>query len=311
MFKQGVAEELGDEGFAEAFDGHDAARGEVAELFFEAGRTAGVDAAEVDFAFGSDESGLAAGAEIGEAYLFGAAWVGCVFDYAGDLGDYVAAALDGDEVADADAEAGYFVGIVEGGAGDGGASNGNRGEDGDRGELTGAADLDSDVFDLSDAGAGGELECDSPAGGSTGIAEAALDLGRVDLDNDAIDFVTETVTSGLGFFDEGENFLDGRHGFAMGIDAKADGGEGVEGFGLLGEEIFAGFGEEEVGVEVEAALGDDVGLEGADCSSSVVAWIGGGLKALGFTLFVCFAEGLKGHDDFAANFKGGWDVGFF
>jgi hypothetical protein len=302
---------LGDERFAEPFDVHDAAGSEVKKAAREAGGTVDIDAAVVDFAFGADNFAVAVGAVGGEVELLVPARVLFVFDYLNDFGDDVTTALDFDVVADEEAEALDFVGVVEGGAGDGGASNGNRGEDGDRGELTGAADLDSDVFDLSDAGAGGELEGDSPAGGSTGIAEAALDLGRVDLDNDAIDFVTETVTSGLGFFDEGENFLDGRHGFAMGIDAKADGGEGVEGFGLLGEEIFAGFGEEEVGVEVEAALGDDVGLEGADCSSSVVAWIGGGLKALGFTLFVCFAEGLKGHDDFAANFKGGWDVGFF
>jgi len=34
------------------------------------------------------------------------------------------------------------------------------------------------------------------------------------------------------------------------------------------EEVFTGFGEEEVGVEVEPALGDDVGLEGADGSAA-------------------------------------------
>jgi hypothetical protein len=171
---------------------------------------------------------------------------------------------------------------VEGCARDGGASNGDRGEDSDRSELAGAADLDLNVFDLGDAGAGGEFEGDGPAGSATRVAEAALDLGGIDFDDDAVDFVTETVTSGFGFFDEGENLLDGRHGLAMRIDAEADGGESVEGFGLLGEEVFAGFGEEEVGVEVETALGDDVGLEGADGSSSVVAGVSGGLEALGF-----------------------------
>jgi hypothetical protein len=58
----------------------------------------------------------------------GAAGCCVVFDDAGDLGDDVAAAFDGDEVADADAETGDFVGVMERGAGDGGAAD----EDGSR-----------------------------------------------------------------------------------------------------------------------------------------------------------------------------------
>ena len=96
-----------------------------------------------------------------------------------------------------------------------------------------------------------------------------------------------------------------------GLTRKPMGGEGIEGFGLLGKQVFAGCGEKEVGVEVEAALGDDVGLEGADGSGGVVAGIGGRLEALGFAFFVGFAEGGQGHDDFAADFEGRRDVGLF
>ena len=61
-----------------------------------------------------------------------------------------------------------------------------------------------------------------------------------------------------------------------GIDAEAGGGECVEGFGLFFEEVVAGFGEREVGVEVETAAGHDVGLEGANGSGGGIAWIDGG-----------------------------------
>ena len=195
-----------------------------------------------------------------------AARVFVVFDDLDDFGYDVAAAFNFDVVADEEAEAFDFVGVVQRGAGDRGASDGDRSEDGDGGELAGAANLDADVLDLSDAAAGGEFVSDRPARGASGVAEAALDGCGVDLDDDAIDFVTETVTSGLGFFDEGEDFFDGGDGFAVRIHAEADGGQGIEGSRLLGEQVFAGFGEEEVGVKVEPPLGDDVGLEGADGS---------------------------------------------
>ena len=94
----------------------------------------------------------------------------------------------------------------------------------------------------------------------------------------------------------------------MRVDAEAESGEGVEGFGLLLKEVFAGFGEEEVGVEVEAALGDDVGLEGADGAGGVVARVGRGIETLGDALFVGFDEGGERHHDFAADFEGGGDA---
>ena len=150
-----------------------------------------VDAAVVDFTFGADDFAVALRAVGGEVEFPGAARVILVLDDFDDFGDDVAAALDFDVVADEEAEALDFVGVVEGGAADGGASDGNGSEDGDGRELAGAADLDADVFDLGDAGAGGEFVGDSPAWSAAGVAEAALDGGGVDLDDDAVDFVTE------------------------------------------------------------------------------------------------------------------------
>jgi hypothetical protein len=104
---------------------------------------------------------------------------------------------------------------VERGATDSRASDGNRREDGDRCELAGAADLDADVLDLGDAGASGEFKSDGPAWSTAGVAEAALDGGGIDLDDDAVDFVTEIGTIFLGFFDEGQDFLNGGEGFTV------------------------------------------------------------------------------------------------
>ena len=125
---------------------------------------------------------------------------GCLasVDDGGDFGDDVAAALDRDEVADADAEARDFVGVVQRGAGDGGAADEDRGERGDGRDLAGAADLEEDVFELGDAGARGKFVGDGPARGFAGEAEAALLRGGVDLDDDAVDFVAERVAQGFG-----------------------------------------------------------------------------------------------------------------
>ena len=202
VFGDGVAEELSDHHFAEAFDVHHGARGEVAQLLFQAGRATGVDAAVIDLALFADEEGVAARAVGGEDDLLGAARVLCVFDHGDDFGDDVAAALDLHEVADADAEAGDLVGVVQRGAGDGGAADEDRRERGDRRHLAGAADLEEHAFELRNAGARGEFVGDGPARRFAGEAEAALLRGGVHLDDDAVDLVAERVAQALCFCDE-------------------------------------------------------------------------------------------------------------
>ena len=300
---EAAIEELLDDGFAEAFDVHDLAGGEVEQALDEARGAVGVDAAVVDFAFGLDDFAAADGAVRGELEFPVAAGMILVFDDFDDFGDDVAAALDLDVVADEQAEALDFVGVVEGGAADGGSSDEDRGEHGDGGELAGASDLNLDVFDFGDAGAGGEFVGDGPAGGFAGVSEAALDLGGIDLDDDAVDFVTEIGTFFFGAIDEGHHLVDVLDGLAVRVDAEAGGGERVEGFGLFVEEIVAGFGEREVGVEVETAAGNDVGLEGADGSGGGIARIDGGRQSLGFALLIHLEKGRERHYDFAADFE--------
>ena len=115
------------------------------KLAGDAGGTGGVDAAEVDFAFGLVELGVADGAVGGKDDVLRAARMLPVVDDFSDLGDDVAAALDGNEVADADAETADLVGVVKCGAGDGDAADVDGSERGDGSDFAGAADLEEDV----------------------------------------------------------------------------------------------------------------------------------------------------------------------
>jgi hypothetical protein len=283
------------------------AGGEVAQFFFEAGGAAGVDAAPVDLAFFADEQSLAARAMGGEDDLGRRRAGGRVVDDGDDLGDDVAAALDLDEVADADAEAGDLVGVVQGGAGDGGAADEDGRERGDGGDLAGAADLEEDAFELGDAGARGELVGDGPARGLAGEAEAALLRGGVDFDDDAVDLVAERVAQALGAGDEGEDCVDGVDGGGVRVDAEAGGAQRASASVCVGSSISPGFVsfavQQEVGVEVEAALGDDVGFERADGAGGGVARIDGGGETLRHALLVHLEEGGLRQDDLAADLE--------
>jgi hypothetical protein len=125
----------------------------------------------------------------------------------------------------------------------------------------------------------------------------------IDFDDDAVDFVRKRVALGLPEEAEFEDFVRGGREAAVGVDAEAELGEGVELLGLGGECGLA-VAEEEVGVEVEAAGGGDAGVEDAEGSGGGVAGVGEGGIAGGFAGGV---EGLKigaVHDDFATNLEG-------
>lgn len=301
-FDELVIEQLLHDGIAEAFDVHDAAAAEVEERLAEFGGAVGVDAAIVNFAFDADDLAIALWAVGGECEGLVAAGMTGIFDDLDDFGDDVAAAFDFDRVVDFEAEPFNEVGVVEGGAADGGAADEDGGEFGDGGEFTGAANLDCDVAYDGDAGLGGEFVGDGPSWSAAGVAEPLLRLVRIDFEDDAIDFVAQVGAGGFGVVNEPAHGVDGMNAFAMGVDAKAEGGESFERGGLSGGEVLA-FNEQEVGEEDEAAVGDDAGLEGAQSSGGGVAGIDEDREAIALALFIHALESFFGHDDFAADFE--------
>jgi hypothetical protein len=228
---------------------------------------------------------------------------GCGASDGDDLGNHVAGAFDADRVADVEAEAGDFVFVVEGGAGDGDAADLDVAEDGDGREGAGAADLDEDVLDDGFGVAGGVFEGDSPAGGLGGEAEEALLGDGIDFGDDAVDFVGESFAAGFHFLAEEEELLDGGAEAAVGIDFEAEAGEFVEGGGM-GVQGGLAVAEEVVGVEVELAGGGNGGIEDAEGAGGGIAGVGVEGLAVLLALFVEAIEGVAGHDDFAADLKG-------
>ena len=136
----------------------------------------------------------------------------------------------------------------------------------------------------------GELVGDGPAGGFAGEAQAALLGDGVDLDDDAVDLVGKRVAELFCLGDEGKDFVEVVDGFGVGVDAEACAAQGGESRVLDTGARSRRRAEEEVGVELEAALGDDAGFDRADGAGGGVAGVGGGGLAGGFALGVHLLE---------------------
>ena len=113
------------------------------------------------------------------------------------LRDDVAGALDADAVADADAEPGDLVGIVQGGVGDGDAADADRLQPRHRGQLAGAADLDVDRLEHRFGFLGREFVGERPARRLGDEAEPLLPVEPVDLVDDAVDVERKIGALGL------------------------------------------------------------------------------------------------------------------
>src|SRR5580704_13049071 len=166
--------ELSDQSVSQAINVHDAARREVQDGLTEFGGAVGVDTPVVSFAFGADDVASADGASFRHVERFVAAGMVFVFDYARDFGNHVAATFHFHPVADFYAEAVDLVHVVEGGATDRGATDGNWPERRYRREFAGAPDLHQNVFDRGDAPTRCIFVSDGPARGFAGVAEFLL-----------------------------------------------------------------------------------------------------------------------------------------
>ena len=101
-----------------------------------------------------------------------------------------------DGVAGANVLAGDLVFIVQRGAGDGHAADGDGCQPRDGGQCAGAADLDVDRLQHCCGLFGGEFPRDRPAGCAAGGAQAALQGQAVDFVDHAIDLVRQRRAHG-------------------------------------------------------------------------------------------------------------------
>ncbi len=130
---------------------------------------------------------------VGEAKAGAIFVAGEVLDH---LRDDVAGALDANAVAFAQAEPGDFVAVVEGDVADDHAADADGGQATDRGQLSGAADLDLDPLERGLGLFGGEFVRDRPARRAADEAKALLPVETVELVDDAVD-VERQVSAGL------------------------------------------------------------------------------------------------------------------
>jgi hypothetical protein len=165
---------LGDQRVAQAVDVHDTARREVQNRLAQLGGAVGVNTAMVGFAFGANHVAPAHRASLRHVERFVAAGMVFVFDHTRDLWDHVATAFDFHPIADFYSEAVDLVHVVQGGAADRGATDGNWLQRRHRREFAGSPDLDQNVFDFRDATTRSILVSDGPARSFSGVSQLCL-----------------------------------------------------------------------------------------------------------------------------------------
>ena len=143
-------------------------------------------AADVDLALLGDRLAVAFGAMVGEDVRRALLVAGQILDH---LRDDVAGALDAHAVADAQAEPGDLVAVVERDVGDDHPADADRLQPPDRGQLAGAPDLDVDRLERRLGLLGGEFVRQPPARRAADRAEPLLPVEPVDLVDHPVDVV--------------------------------------------------------------------------------------------------------------------------
>ncbi len=180
-------DKLDDGLFAQALDVERSAADEMLEALDplrRADQAAG--AADVDLALLGDRLAPALGAMVGEDIGRALLAAGQILDH---LRDDVAGALDLDPVADAQAEPGDLVAVVQGDVGDDHPADADRLQPSDRGQLAGPADLDVDRLERGLGALGGEFVGHPPARRAADRPEPVLPVEPIDLIDDPVDVV--------------------------------------------------------------------------------------------------------------------------
>src|SRR3954453_22902848 len=151
-------------------------------------------ATDVDFALLTHGFAAAFGAMVGEDVGWARLVARKIFDH---LRDDVAGALDAHAVADAQAEPGDLVAVVERDIGDNDPADADWLEAPDRRELAGAAHLDADRPERGFRFLGGEFVRQRPARSARDLAQPLLPIQPPDFVDDAIDIVRQIGADAL------------------------------------------------------------------------------------------------------------------
>ena len=254
---------------AQVLDVEGLARGQVDDAFGQLRRTAlHIRAADVLVALlGRGESGPAGGAalrhdEFAQPILAPFA----AFQHRSDqFGDHVAGLAHDDRVPDEHALAFDLEGVVQGGAGHGGAGHMHGFQDGDRRDAAGAADLHGDVEQFGVDLLRRVFVGDRPARGARGGPQRALQRQVVDLDHDAVERVFDVAAVFAVVVDHLQDLVEGGDGAVVRGDGDAPLAVQVVGLRLVGDLVVRAGGAsgtpvesaDAVRVEAQATRGGD------------------------------------------------------
>ena len=173
-----------------------------------------------------------------------------------------------------------------------------------RRERAGASHLHLDALDRRGGLPRRVLVGDRPARRLGGIAELALLVDGIDLDDDAVDLVRQLVAARSPTPQQKASTSSmPLQSAALRIDFEAQARQLIERFPVAVEGRLA-VGEQEVGVEIEAARRGDLRLEHAQRSGGGIARIGEAGEAALVALGIQALEGAAVHHGFAADFEG-------
>lgn len=224
-----------------------------------------------------------------------------VVDRAQHSGDHVSGAFHGHPIAGPYVPLPDVILVMQGGALDGDAADGDGFQDGYGGELAEASDADADVFEGGGPAFGGELPGDGPAGFVAGCAHNFAVFRQVGFHFDAVGVVVQ----GFPLFQHG-------------LEVSGDGfGEfGGDGFWVDGKAALRQFGQrlavgrrqgaarglvQAVSPELEAASGGFLDVVLSDGSGGRVPRVGVGVQSFRFPVAVEVGEPADGQVDFAAD----------
>jgi hypothetical protein len=300
-----AVDDLVDQLFAEAFDIHRAASGEMQQRLLALRRTEQAARAPRDRFVGQPLDRRAAfGALRRQDELPGARLARARHD-ANDFGDHVAGAPHDDRVADAHILAPHFVLVVQRRVGDGDAADEHRLQPRHRRDRAGAAHLHVDREHLGGHLLGRKLVRKCPARLARDEPELALQRGRVDLVDDAVDLERQPIAPRRDIEIELRQPGGPTRDAPVGIDRQSERFEGVEQRALAFRHVPAFGLADAVGEEQQRALRGHPRIDLAHRAGCSVAGIDVALATVGVLPRVQFGEVAPRHVHLAADLQQG------